>query len=184
MKDTKISIADVIIEAMPFSNEIIAWCHAHPEFKEALKVSNPDRFHALGMVLTSYPKVKPSDLVIGFVAYDMQAKGFKQDFIVDIGANHAEFVLYTNLPSKQYGKYVHHINEFYALYGKNGDYADTHHFDLDYLLNMGNTELSRRAISVVQKSQMIIESGGRRFVSETELKETLVKIRTAKAVGK
>ncbi len=175
-----LDIADVIIESMPFSKEIIYWCQTHPEFKEALKVSNPDRFHALGLILTSKPKSKPDDYVIGFVAYDMEQRIFKQDFIVDLAEKHTEFVLYTNLPSKKYGKYVHHIKEFYALYGKDGDYANTHHFDIGYLLNMGNEELSERAISVVEKSQMIIEAGGRRSVSQKELKEIFEKIKLEK----
>lgn len=64
----ELSIADVVIEAMPSTGEITGWCHAHPEFKEALKVSNADRFYPLGMVQTSWQKARPDDLVIGFTA--------------------------------------------------------------------------------------------------------------------
>ncbi len=177
----EISIADVIIEGMPFSDEIIAWCYKHPEFKEALKVSNPDRFHALGMVLTSTPNAKPDDCVIGFVAYDMVKKQFKQDFIVDVGNKHNDFVLYTKLPSKLYGKYIQSMKSFYAIYGKNGSYKGAHHFDLQYLLDMKNEDLSERARLVIKKGRAIIQTGGRRPISQVELTDTLAKIRAEKA---
>lgn len=180
MPSENLNIADVIIEAMPFSDEIIAWCHAHPEFKEALKVSNPDRFHALGMITTTFTKNRPDDLVIGFMSYDMTSKKFKQDFIVDVSDKHQEFVLYTNLPTKQYSRYVKHINEFYAVYGKNGDYAGTHHIDLAYIQGMGNQELAERAERTVKKAEEIARAGGRRHISQKELRETLAKIRSAK----
>lgn len=181
MQANKLSIADVVIEAMPFSDEIIAWCHAHPNFKDALKVANADRFHGLGMVLTSKPNKRPDDYVIGFVAYDMVERKFKQDFIVDIGSSHKEFVLYTKLPSKNYDKYVQHINNFFAVYGKDGNYANTHHFDLQYLLNMGNSELSERAVRTIKRSEEIVKAGGRRFVSQKELRDTLIAIRAEKS---
>lgn len=173
-------IADVIIEAMPFSDEIIEWCKIHPEFKEALKVTNPDRFYALGMIITSHPRTAPEDLVIGFFAYDMVKDIFKQDFIVDIGNKHTQFMLYSNVQNKQFGKHVQHINQFYAKYGKNGDYANTHHVTLDYIVKMGNDELSERAIRTVATSKKIMAAGGRRPVSQKELAETLEKIRAAK----
>lgn len=176
----EISIADVVIEAMPFSDEIIAWCQRYPDFKEALKVANADRFYPLGMITITFTENKPKDMVIGFICYDMVAKKFKQDFIVDVSNQHKEFVLYTNLPGKMYPKYVHHINEFYAVYGKNGDYTNTHHVDLKYILAMNNNELSERAVRVIAKSEEIIASGGRRPLSQKELRETLGKIHQAK----
>jgi hypothetical protein len=181
--NSEITIADVVIEAMPFSDEIIAWCRKYPDFKEALKVTNADRFYPLGMITTTFTINKPDDLVIGFIAYDMVAKKFKQDFIVDINNQHKEFVLYTNLPSKKYPKNVHHINQFYAVYGQNGDYANTHHVDLQYILAMDNAELSDRATRTVAKSEEIVRSGGRRHVSQQELKDTLAKIRQAKNIA-
>lgn len=179
--DNEITIADVVIEAMPFSDNIVAWCHAHPEFKEALKVTNPDRFYPLGMVTVTKTKNVPNDKVIGFMAYDMEAKIFKQDFIVDLNGKEREFVLYTRHPQRQYGRRVRDINDFYARYGKNGDYADTHHVDLKYIQGMGNTELFERAQRAVRTSQQIVVAGGRRAVSQRELKETLAKIRAEKA---
>ncbi|HEV7454986.1 MAG TPA: hypothetical protein VGO07_07040 [Candidatus Saccharimonadales bacterium] len=178
--NNELTMADLVIEAMPFSDEIIAWSHAHPEFKEALKVTNPDRFYPLGMITTTHTKNVPDDLVIGFIAYDMQTEIFKQDFIVDIGNKHREFVLYSKHPEKRYGKYVHHIKDFYARYGQNGDYANTHHIDLDYILAMGNDELSERTQRAVKTSKEIVAAGGRREVSQQELRGTLAKIRTEK----
>lgn len=180
MQDPKLSLVDVVIEAMPFSDEIIAWCQSHSDFKEALKIANADRFHAMGMVLTSWPKKRPTDYVVGFVAYDMVEQIFKQDFIVDVGGSHKEFVLYTKLPSKRYSKYVRHINEFFTIYGRDGNYAGTHHFDLQYLLNMGNQELSDRAIRAVKRSAQIIQAGGLRPHSQHELRTTLAAIRAEK----
>lgn len=179
--DDELTMADVVIEAMPFSDQIIAWCHAHPEFKEALKVTNPDRFYPLGMVTVTKTKNVPNDKVIGFMAYDMDAKIFKQDFIVDVDSKEREFILYTRHPQRQYGKCVRDINDFYSRYGKNGDYADTHHVDLKYIQSMGNTELTERAERAIKTSEQIVAAGGRRAISQLELKETLAKIRAEKA---
>ena len=183
MNSSRPTIADVIIEAMPFSDEIIAWCQLHPEFMDALKVTNPDRFYALGMVTTSFTKNVPGDRVIGFMAYDMVSEKFKQDFIVDVNDQHEEFVLYTRLPNRNYGRYVHDINEFYSRYGRNGDYANTHHVDLAHIQGMGNKELSERAARTVQTAARITAAGGRRQVSQEELEDTLAKIRAAKAAN-
>ncbi len=177
----ELTMADLVIEAMPFSDQIIAWCHAHSDFKEALKVTNPDRFYPLGMVTVTYTKNVPGDKVIGFMAYDMDAGIFKQDFIVDVGSKEREFVLYTRHPQRRYNWYVRDIKEFYARYGKNGDYANIHHVDLQYIQGMGNTELSERAQRAVEKSRQIIAAGGRRPVPQQELRETLAKIRAEKA---
>jgi hypothetical protein len=177
----EITIADVVIEAMPFSDQIIAWCHDHPEFKQALKVTNPDRFYPLGMVTVTKTKNVPEDKVIGFVAYDMDAQIFKQDFVVDVGSKEREFVLYTRHPQRKYDRHVRDINDFYARYGKNGDYADTHHVDLAHIMAIGNTELSERAQRAVKTSQQIVAAGGRRPISQQELRETLAKIRAEKA---
>lgn len=181
--DSEFTMADVVIEAMPFSDQIIAWCHAHPEFKEALKVTSPDRFYPLGMVTITYTKNVPGDKVIGFMAYDMDAGIFKQDFIIDVGSKEREFVLYTRHPQRRYNRHVRDIKEFYARYGKNGDYADTHHVDLQYIQGMGNTELSERAKRAIEKSRQIVAAGGRRPISQQELRETLAKIRAEKAKG-
>jgi hypothetical protein len=178
----ELTIADVIIEAMPFSDEIVAWCIAHPEFKEALKVTNADRFLALGMVQTSYPRTVPQDYVIGFTAYDYIDEIFKQDFIVDVGSQHKVFVLYSKLPSKNYGKYVQSITGFYAKYGKNGDYANTHHPTIQQIEGLQNPELTERANDSIAKGKQIKQSG-RRQVSQAELQETLAKIRLARRQG-
>ena len=180
----ELTMADLVIEAMPFSDQIIAWCHSHPDFKYALKVTSPDRFYPLGMITTTRTKNVPDDLVIGFIAYDMTEDIFKQDFIVDIGNEHRKFVLYSKHPEKKYGKYVHHIKDFFAKYGQNGDYANAHHVDLNYILAMGNKELSERTQRAVKTSKEIVSAGGRRDVSQKELRETLAKIRAEKEKNK
>jgi len=188
MNVDELSIADLIIEAMPFSDEIIKWCHSHPGFKDGLKVTNPDNFYALGMVQTSFTENRPGDLVIGFISYDMTAKVFKQDFIVDLGERHNEFVLYTKLPRNFTGrrdpKYVKHINEFYSIYGRDGNYASTHHVDLKHIdelaKRINNPELSARARRAIDSSERIVLAGGRRHITQQELHKTLAKIRAEK----
>lgn len=178
--ENHIDIGDVIIEGMPFSDEILSWCNKHPEFKRALKIIFPDRFHTLGMVRTSVPTARPQDQVIGVVAYDMLKKQFKQDFIVNVDTKNQEFVLYTKLPTKDYSKYVQSMKSFYAIYGKEGDYQGAHHFDLAYLDSMGNTELSQRGRLVIVKGRDIIASGLKPKTQE-ELRDTLIKIRMERA---
>ena len=78
---------DIILETLPFREEILAWCKLHPEFQKALKVLTSERFLHLGMVMISYPS-GTNDQVIGVYAYDYKNNPqlFKQDFIVDLRA--------------------------------------------------------------------------------------------------
>jgi hypothetical protein len=179
MENEDITIADVIIESMPFSDEIIAWCAKHPDFKEALKVTNADRFIALGMVQTSTPRAVPSDYVIGFTVYDYVDEIFKQDFIVDIGSRHDTFMLYSKVPSKKYGKHNQSIRSFFAKYGKDGDYAGTHHPSLADLEALNEPDLTERLHSSIEKGKLMKESG-RNEISQDQLRDILEKIRQAK----
>jgi len=177
-----ISFIDIAIEAMPFSNELRAWCDIRPEFKDGLKFSNTDRFIPLGMVLTSRTVNVPADEVIGFYTYDYVSSKFKQDFIVNIGSENNEFVLYTSLPPANtglYGKYVKHINEFFAIYGKKGDYAGTHHLDIEGIKALGNDDLTGRAQRAIQNGALM-KVHGRRLYTQKELDDVMQKIKNAK----
>ena len=178
----RVSFADVVIEAMPFFAELIAWCNLHTEIKQALKVANPDRFIALGHVTTSFSPKKPEDQVIGFYAYDYIAERFKQDFIVNVGNTNNEFVLYTRLPKENkglYGRYVKDINEFFAVYGKRGDYAGTHHPSLEEIIGLNQPVLADRARRYVVLGARL-KSDGLNPVTQDQLRDTLRKIREAK----
>jgi len=178
----RLTFADVIIEAMPFSDELIAWSRVHPELKEALKPMHPERFIALGHVTTSYSPNKPDDQVIGFYAYDYIAEQFKQDFIVNIGGTNSEFVLYTRLPKENkslHGKYIKDINEFFAVYGKRGDYAGTHHPSLKEIVGLNDPTLTDRATRYI-KLGVALKQSGLNPVTQDQFREALRNIRLAK----
>jgi len=178
----RVSFADVVIEATPFSAELIAWCSSHPEIKQALKVTNPDRFVALGHVTTSSSSNKPKDQVIGFYAYDYIVERFKQDFIVNVGNTNREFVLYTRLPKEDkglYGRYVKDINEFFAIYGKRSDYAATHHPSLEEIIGLNEPVLTDRALRYIELGARL-KSEGLKRITQDQLRDTLRLIREAK----
>jgi hypothetical protein len=144
---------DLMLETLPFREEIINWCKLHPEFQKCLKVLASERFLHLGTVVISYPS-GTTDEVVGVYAYDYKNKPplFKQDFIVDLGNFHKEFVLYTGFPKgTQSTKYVKHIKEFFLKYGKNGNYADSHHLTFDQLPN--DPEIRRRAMRMIERAK-------------------------------
>lgn len=120
---------------MPFSRELINWCKIHPEFQSALKIIYSERFLTLGAIVTSYSPNYPTDEVIGIYTYDYIRKHpiFKQDFIVNKGKLDNEFVLFTRNPKCGSTKYVKDINVFYATYGKDGYYINSHHLTLEQL---------------------------------------------------
>lgn len=144
---------DLILETLPFREEIVAWCKLHPEFKKGLKVLASDRFLHLGMVIVSYPP-ETNDEVVGVYAYDYKNNPplFKQDFIVDLGLAHKEFILYTGFPKgTQSTKYVKHINDFFLKYGKNRNYANSHHLTFEELPK--GEEIRRRAKRMIERSK-------------------------------
>jgi len=107
------SLTDVLIEVMPFSVELAAWCRDQPSFRRALKFSN-DRFLPLGAIRQRVP-TNSKDKIIGFYVFDLQTGEFKQDYIVDKEARSTEFHLYT-VAGRQEDQYVKHINDFANRY--------------------------------------------------------------------
>lgn len=150
----KLTLADVIIETMPFSKELINWCKKYPEFLEALKITHPERFFHLGAVITSYSPNYPDDEVIGFYTYDSKRKLFKQDFIINKGKLNKEFILYTRNP-KGSSKYVKDIKEFALTYGKGGHYVNSHHLSFNELPN----NIKGRALRAMNLAESVTKSG-------------------------
>jgi hypothetical protein len=133
MTDQKkqVTFEELIIEMMPFSEQLVAWCKAHSEFQAALKNIYADKFISLQAIVTSYPK-SSTDEVIGIYTYNYTSKTsiFKQDFVVNKNKENKEFILYTRWKSS---KYVKDVQDFFAIYGKDGSYVNSHHLKLEQL---------------------------------------------------
>jgi hypothetical protein len=123
-----ITLEELIIEMMPFSQELKVFCKNNSDFRKALKIIYIDRFITLHAVGTSYSPNFPDDEVVGIYVYDFGIKDpkFKQDFIINKGGLKKEFVLYTGFSSVVNNKNIKHINEFLATYGKGGYYKNAH----------------------------------------------------------
>lgn len=131
----QVTVAGTIIEAMPFADELIAWCKTHPEFLRGLKNIYAEKFISLGAIVTSHSPYLPEDEVIGVYTYDYIRRNplFKQDFIINKGKLYKEFILFTRNPKGGSSKYVKDINEFFATYGKGKFYINSHHVSLEEL---------------------------------------------------
>ena len=169
---------DILLETLPFREEILAWCKLHPEFQKGLKALASERFLHLGMVMISYPP-GTNDQVIGVYAYDYKNKPplFKQDFIVDVDQAHKEFILYTGFTKgTQSTRYVKHINDFFSKYGKNGNYEGSHHLTFEQLPE--DTEIRRRAKRMIERSKNLPEDIT--HPPQQMMMDYLAKIRAAK----
>ena len=144
---------DLILEMLPLHQEILDWCKTHPEFQKGLKALASERFLHIGTIMITHPP-GTNDEVIGIYAYDYKNNPslFKQDFIVDVEGVHKEFILYTGFPKgTQSTKYVKHINDFFLKYGKNGNYANSHHLTFDELPT--DKEIRERATRMIYRSK-------------------------------
>src|SRR5581483_9200401 len=144
---------EVVLETLPFRQEILDWCKFHPEFQKGLKALVSERFLHLGVVIISYPP-RTNDEIIGIYVYDYKNNPplFKQDFIVDIAGYHKEFILYSGLPKgTQSTKYVKHIKDFLSKYGRNGNYANSHHLKFEELPE--DVEIRKRAKAMIARSK-------------------------------
>lgn len=151
-----ITLEELVIEMMPFSDELATWCKAHPEFLTALKNIHAGKFISLGAIVTSYPSGS-FDEVIGVYTYDYKSKTpkFKQDFIINKNRENKEFVLYTRSPAGS-SIFVKDIKVFFATYGVNGNYTNSHHLTYDEL----PSEIKPRAIDAINLAARLIELGG------------------------
>jgi hypothetical protein len=174
-KDKIMTREDLIIEMMPFSDELKQWCNNHSEFADALKIIYPERFITLQAIAISYSPYKPKDQVLGIFAYDYKENQnkFKQDFIINVNGQSEEFVLYTRLPNRAYSKYVKDIKEFYSTYAKSTHYENTHHPKLKEL-PVEIQERGQRAINLANK----LKRTGLRKLSDEELQDLAMKTKT------
>jgi hypothetical protein len=63
-KDKIMTREDLIIEMMPFSDELKQWCNNHSEFADALKIIYPERFITLQAIA-----IHPTSQKIKFWVY-------------------------------------------------------------------------------------------------------------------
>lgn len=159
MSDKTVTLEDVLLETMPFGEQLLEWCKKNPKFQQALKIVYSDKFLHLGGIITSYSPNYPDDEIIGIISYDYTRKNplFKQDFIVNKNSNNEEFVLFTRNPFGS-SKYVKDINEFFRTYGENGFYKDSHHLSFDDLPD----EFKDRGKRTIKLAEKIIKAGGYR----------------------
>lgn len=145
-----LTIVDVILAAIPFSDELIQWAQTHPHFKEGLKFSNEDYFLPLGLILTSRSPRRPDDEVIGFVVWDRVKKIFKQDYIVNVGCKNSEFILYSKIPGKLDTPVTRHIKQLYALY----EVDDAHGYEANHHLKLDDIDTIARNRNIPWLSEM------------------------------
>lgn len=146
------TLEDLIIEMMPFSDELKIWCKKYHEFTKALKIIYPERFINLGGVITSHHPGYSEEEIIGAYTYDYKREKFIQDFIVN--KNNEIFILYTRNP-KGNSKYVKDINDFFLKYGKGVHYLNVHHSSLQDLPD----EIKPRAIAAIKIAEKIKQAG-------------------------
>ncbi len=151
------TLEELIIEMMPFSDEIKNWCKKYPKFSEALKIIYPERFINLGGVITSHhPNF--SEEIIGVYTYDYKRDKFIQDFIIN--KENKTFILYTRNP-KGNSKYVKDINDFFLKYGKGVHYLNVHHSSLKDLPD----QIKLRAIEALRIAEKLKQAG---YISPTQ----------------
>lgn len=150
------TLQELLIEMQPFSDELKAWCKTRPEFAQGLKL-DVNKFITLQAVSTSHTTNSPDDQIIGFYVYAhyLKTPKFKQDFIVNIGSQNKEFVLYTADTNGSETAYLKHINAFFSKYGKNGHYNGTHWVEFDKLPE----EVKPRANDAIRFAEMIRQNG-------------------------
>lgn len=135
--------------------ELISWCLNHRNFLEALKVIFIVNYVGFNGVSISYPKVSPTDEVIGITVLNLKRMILVQDFIVDNSGQHTSFTLYTKLPKGKTHLYKPKVVEansiFYAKYDRGGkDYIGTHYPEISTL----HPELQGRIKNYLEKSNL------------------------------
>lgn len=142
-------IDGLILRLQPYSEELKEMCEKYPYFEKSIKSLNSTRFISFGAIVISYPKNIPQDRVIGVFVYDYKDKIIKQDFIVDVGSQHKEYIMYTKYPGMKVKRYLRPINEFfikYPCYSKND-----HHPKFEDI----PAEIRPRALHAIQLSELV-----------------------------
>ncbi len=157
-------ITDLIIRMQPYAKELKELCALNADFAQALKSTHPKKFVSLGAIVTSYPPSPRGDEVIGFFVYDYGVRSgmFKQDFIVNIGKQYREFVIYTRYSGVPNSKMIKDINEFYKKY-PTYDKA-SHHPKFEDLPDA----IKPRALEAIALANRIKKYGLRQEISDEE----------------
>jgi hypothetical protein len=152
------SLEEILIDVQPFSDGLKQWCKDHEDFTKALKIIYPDKFIPMGMVVISYSPHYPNDKVIGFYIYHyaMKSPKFKQDFIVDVGKQDNNFVLYTRQNVVPQNSYIKDINDFFNTYGSDGNYLRAHHVAFGEIPDEGKP----RALQAMSLGDRVKNGGG------------------------
>jgi len=148
-----VTIEELIIETMPFSEALKDQIKKDTEFLKALKITNYKRFISLGAVSLSYSPIAIEDEIIGVYTfvYKLKIPKFKQDFIVNKGKKDINFILYTRFPEGSKSKKVKDINEFYTIYSKDIYYVNTHHIKYEELPN----SLKQRGLEAIKLAEKL-----------------------------
>jgi hypothetical protein len=156
--DKTLSLEEILIEVQPFSDGLKQWCRDHPDFTKALKIIYPNKFITMGMVVVTHPPHCPNDKVIGFYIYHYSLKNpmFKQDFIVDVGKQDNNFVLYTRQGLVPQNSYIKDINDFFSNYGRDGNYLRAHHVSFEDIPDEGKP----RALQAMALGDRVKSGGG------------------------
>jgi len=111
----------------PFSDQLCCFMDKHTDFFNSLKIEKNDRFKYLQPLAVIYLPENHQlygDEILGFFYFDNSKcecnfhKGrcqFKQDFVVNLGTRHVEFISYTHTDSPS--QYVRPTKEFFEKYG-------------------------------------------------------------------
>lgn len=154
-------VSDLIVRMQPYPKSLKDIILGDPDFSKALKINNHIRFVSLGAVVTSYSPLKPEDEVIGFYVYDFKEDKFKQDFIVNVGKNDSEYILYTKFPNKN-NKRVKDISQFFDKYSKGKYYIESHHPKFEDLPDV----IKPRALEAIDLANRLKNKKVREFSKE------------------
>lgn len=100
----------------PLSNALLNFIDNNADFETSLKLSAYPRFIFLEGIICSYPT---EDEVIGMFYYDTDTKIFKQDYVVNVGYRHQQYVSYSRRRGRiATSSVVKSLDEFFNAYGK------------------------------------------------------------------
>lgn len=160
-------LEEILIDIQPFSDGLKQWCKDHDDFTKALKIIYPAKFISMGMVVVTHPPHYPNDKVIGFYTYHYAMKNpkFKQDFIIDLGKQDNNFVLYTRQNLVPQNSYIKDINAFFDTYGQGGNYLRAHHVSFEDIPEEGKP----RALQAMNLGDRVKNAGGFRGLDANAL---------------
>lgn len=157
-----ITLESIIARLQPYPRALKDIIDGNPVFAKALKHSNPTRFIALGAVITSHSRLVPEDQIIGFIVYDSKTGIFKQDFIVNIGNRHEDYILYTRFKGGDRDSKVKDISKFFEKYSDGTLYGGSHHIKFEDIPD----EIKPRALEAVELSKKLKLTGLRKFTQK------------------